>query len=129
MHERKHLGNVAGIMLGIVLIVFGVLFCLWQLDIIVSGPVWWSGDGHGWSHTNGAYCNDYFQCFLWKTTIGQAYDTLFLFAFLTPIIGFVIGFVSVWLWDDPDYVIEGNKLFIGKDIYEKVEEVNTVPAK
>jgi len=82
--------NLAGIMGAMSLLFFGI----WQLDLIVSGPVWWSANGSGWSHPNGAYADDYFQCFLWKTTIGQAYDTLFLLIFIS----FIVLFVSVFLW-------------------------------
>ena len=102
--KRKYLKNIAGIIFGFMLSTFGSLFALWQLDIIVSGPVWWSssphGQGIGWTHLNGAYSNDYFQCFLWKTTIGQAYDTLFLLNFALPLIGLVILFISIWFWDE-----------------------------
>jgi hypothetical protein len=82
--------NIAGIM-GATSLLF---FSLWQLDIIVSGPVWWSNSGIGWSHPNGAYSDDYFQSFLWKTTVGQAYDTLFLLIFIS----FIVLFVSVFFW-------------------------------
>lgn len=83
-----------------VMVAMGLLFfSLWQLDLIVSGPVWWSsgphGTGNGWSHLNGgAYANDYFQCYLWKTTIGQAYDTLFMLIFIS----FIILFASAFFW-------------------------------
>ena len=86
--------NIAGIMVAVGLLFFG----LWQLDLIVSGPVWWSsspnGLGTGWTHQNGAYSNDYFQCFFWKTTIGQAYDTLFLLIFIS----FIVIFLSAFFW-------------------------------
>ena len=86
--------NVAGIMVAMGLL----FFSLWQLDLIVSGPVWWSslpqGQGQGWSHPNGAYANDYFQSFLWKTTVGQAYDTLFLLIFIS----FIVIFASAFFW-------------------------------
>jgi hypothetical protein len=82
--------NIGGIMVAMGLL----FFSLWQLDLIVSGPVWWSANGYGWSHPNGAYSNDYFQCFLWKTTIGQAYDTLFLIIFIS----FIVLFASAFFW-------------------------------
>ncbi len=86
--------NLAGVMAAICLL----FFSLWQLDLIVSGPVWWSslphGQGIGWSHLDGAYSNDYFQCFLWKTTIGQAYDTLFMLIFIS----FILLFASTFFW-------------------------------
>jgi hypothetical protein len=85
--------NIAGIMTAMGLL----FFSLWQLDMIVSGPVWWesSPKGQGWSWSGpGAYSNDYFQCFLWKTTIGQAYDTLFLLIFIS----FIVLFASAFFW-------------------------------
>jgi hypothetical protein len=86
--------NLAGAMVALGLL----FFSLWQLDLIVSGPVWWSsgsyGTGQGWSHLNGAYANDYFQCYLWKTTIGQAYDTLFMLIFIS----FIVLFASAFFW-------------------------------
>lgn len=85
--------NIAGIMAAIGLL----FFSLWQLDLIVSGPVWWEASpyGQGWSWPGpGAYSNDYFQSFLWKTTIGQAYDTLFLLIFIS----FIILFASAFFW-------------------------------
>jgi len=86
--------NIVGIMVAVGLLFFG----LWQLDLIVSGPVWWSsspnGQGSGWTHQNGAYANDYFQCFFWKTTVGQAYDTLFLLIFIS----FIVIFLSAFFW-------------------------------
>ncbi len=79
-----------------VMVAMGLLFfSLWQLDLIVSGPVWWSGGGHGWSWPGpGPYSDDYFQCYLWKTTIGQAYDTLFMLIFIS----FIIVFASAFFW-------------------------------
>ena len=86
--------NLAGVITAVCLL----FFSLWQLDLIVSGPVWWSsspyGQGYGWSHPSGAYSNDYFQCFVWKTTIGQAYDTLFMVIFIS----FIIMFASAYFW-------------------------------
>lgn len=89
---KKHMLNVCGIIIAFCMFFFGI----WQLDLIVSGPVWWYSGSVGWSHFNGAYANDYFQCFLWKTTIGRAYDTLFLIMFLS----LVVLFVSLWFWND-----------------------------
>ncbi len=85
--------NLAGVM-----VAMGMLFfSLWQLDLIVSGPVWWqsSAKGGGWSWPGpGAYANDYFQCFFWKTTVGQAYDTLFMLIFIS----FIVLFASAFFW-------------------------------
>jgi hypothetical protein len=85
--------NLAGVMTALGLL----FFSLWQLDLIVSGPVWYqySAYGPGWSWPGpGAYANDYFQCFLWKTTVGQAYDTLFLLIFIS----FIVLFASAFFW-------------------------------
>jgi hypothetical protein len=85
--------NLAGVMVAMGLL----FFSLWQLDLIVSGPVWWqaSPSGTGWSWPGpGAYSKDYFQCFLWKTTIGQAYDTLFMLVFIS----FIVLFASAFFW-------------------------------
>lgn len=85
--------NIAGMMAALSLL----LFSIWQLDIIVTGPVWWeaSPEGMGWAwYGPGAYTKAPFQCFLWKTTIGQAYDTLFLLIF----IAFILQFVSLFFW-------------------------------
>jgi hypothetical protein len=70
-----------------------LFFSLWQLDLIVSGPVWWGDATRGWSATS-RYADQYFQCFFWKTTIGEAYDTLFFLTFIS----FVVLFMSVFLW-------------------------------
>jgi len=85
--------NLIGVMVSLGLL----FFSLWQLDLIVSGPVWWeaSPDGQGWYWPGpGAYANDYFQCFFWKTTIGQAYDTLFMLVFIS----FIVLFASAYFW-------------------------------
>ena len=85
--------NLAGVMAAICLL----FFSLWQLDLIVSGPVWWqaSPNGAGWSWSGpGAYAKDYFQSFIWKTTVGQAYDTLFMLIFIS----FIVLFASAFFW-------------------------------
>ena len=89
----RTLYNIAGVMASLSLL----LFSIWQLDIILTGPVWWeaSPEGMGWTwYGPGAYAKAPFQCFLWKTTIGQAYDTLFLLIFIS----FILQFVSVFFW-------------------------------
>jgi hypothetical protein len=85
--------NLIGVMVSLGLL----FFSLWQLDLIVSGPVWWeaSPSGQGWYWPGpGAYANDYFQCFFWQTTIGQAYDTLFMLIFIS----FIVLFASAFFW-------------------------------
>ena len=97
MRKPKHLKHIFGILLGFVLIIFGTIFALWQLDIIVSGCVWHENpDGSGWAWHDGAYAKAYFQCFLWKTTIGQAYDTLFLY-FRGPLFFITISYTNFLL--------------------------------
>jgi hypothetical protein len=91
--DTRAVFNVIGLMVAIGLL----FFSLWQLDLIVSGPVWWeaSPDGVGWSwHGPGAYAKEYFQCFIWQTTIGEAYDTLFMLVFIS----FIIMFASAFFW-------------------------------
>jgi len=84
--------NLAGIMTALGLL----FFSLWQLDIIVSGPVWHQNpDGSGWFWPGpGPYASESFQCFFWKTTIGEAYDTLFMLIFIS----FIVLFASAILW-------------------------------
>ena len=87
--------NLAGVMTAMGLL----FFSLWQLDMIVSGPVWYQNpNGSGWSWNNpqypGAYAKFPFQCYLWKTTVGQAYDTLFMLIFIS----FIILFASAFFW-------------------------------
>lgn len=103
LKKREHLKNVAGIMIGFALIIASLFFTIWQLDIILTGCVWWeaSPTGMGWAwYGPGAYAKAPFQCFLWRTTIGQAYDTLFFLNFALPIIGAIIIFLSVWTWEE-----------------------------
>lgn len=101
MKKPEHLKNVAGIVAGFLCIVLGSMFTLWQLDIIVSGPVWHVNlDGSGWAWHNGAYAAAPFQCFLWRTTIGAAYDTLFLLNWLVTLAGGVLIFLSLWYWTE-----------------------------
>lgn len=54
-------------------------FAIWQLDLICVRPVW----EPGWCHPIGRYADDYFQCWLWKTTVGEAYDTLLFLNFIS----------------------------------------------
>jgi len=68
-------------------------FSQWQLDIIVCPPVWSSG----WSHPIGRYADDYFQCWIWKTTVGEAYDVLFFLNFAS-FYGTIIIFAIMLGW-------------------------------
>lgn len=96
---RKHLLNIIGIIIAFVTMVFGLVFGLWQLDMIVSGPVWWGDASQGWS-TPSRYADQAFQCFIWKTTVGTAYDTLFLLIFLSGLLPSILLFASLWFWDE-----------------------------
>jgi len=69
------------------------IFSMWQLDLIACPPVWSSG----WSHPIGRYADDYFQCWIWRTTIGEAYDTLFFLNFVS-FYGIIIVFVILLYW-------------------------------
>ena len=99
MRRPKHLKNIAGIVIAFVTQVFGVLFGIWQFDMMVSGCVWWGNATQGWSYPF-RYANEYFQCFLWRTTIGQAYDTLLTIIFLSAVLPSILLFISVWYWTD-----------------------------
>lgn len=83
------------------------IFSLWQLDLINVLPVWntpvflvvlqqLSVD---------VYSKAYFQCFVWKTTVGQAYDTLFMVNFLS----FWLLFLALWFWKEEPSVDNGAK--------------------
>jgi hypothetical protein len=91
--------NLAGVVAGVCIL----FFSLWQLDLIVSGPVWHQNpDGSGWYWPGpGPYADDYFQCFVWKTTVGQAYDTLFMLIFIS----FIVLFLSAYFWPKQDHNI------------------------
>ena len=72
---------------------FGILFAVWQWDIIVTGCVWWeaSPTGVGWAWPGpGAYARAPFQCWLWRTTIGSAYDTLLFLIFVSAIVPTIV---------------------------------------
>jgi len=66
------------------------MFSVWQLDLICCPAVWsYKDDMLSWYFSNleryGAdrYADVYFQCWLWRTTIGEAYDMLFFLNFLS----------------------------------------------
>jgi hypothetical protein len=94
--RRKHLLNVAGVIAAFALALCMFFFGIWQLDLIVSGPVW----SYGWKAPAPRYADQYFQCFLWKTSIGRAYDTLFLILFLSVLLPLLLLFVSLWTWEE-----------------------------
>jgi len=68
-------------------------FSQWQLDMIVCPPVWSSG----WSHPIGRYADEPFQCWIWHTTMGEAYDTLFFLNFASHY-GTIIVFIILLYW-------------------------------
>lgn len=50
-------------------------FGIWQHDLTAVSAVW----GPGFCHPNGRFADDPFECWIWKTTVGEAYNiTLFL---------------------------------------------------
>ena len=55
------------------------MFSVWQLDLIVVAPVW----SYGWTQPQPRYADQYFQCWIWRTTIGEAYDVLFFLNFIS----------------------------------------------
>jgi len=86
---KTHKIQTLGILVGFCLF----LWSIWQLDLIVSGPVW----QYGWSMPpNVRYADMPFQSWIWKTTVGQAYDTLFFLLFFS----LIIVFVSLWSWNE-----------------------------
>jgi len=95
--RMKNLPNI----IGIVFSAFLHIFSIWQLDLIMVHPVWdyWN-DMLYWYFSNLSrfgvtrYADVYFQCFLWKTTVGQAYDTLLFLNFIS----FWLLFISLWFW-------------------------------
>ncbi len=99
LFRRRHFPNIVGVISAFILGVFMNVFGLWQLDLIVCGPVWWGDATHGWSIAS-RYADQYFQCFFWKTTVGQAYDTLFMIIFFSGVLPLVLLFVSLWFWED-----------------------------
>jgi len=83
---KNHSLNLVGIIFSVCLMMFGI----WQLDLICGPPVW----HYDWIHP-GRYADDPFQCWLWHTTIGEAYDTLLFCIFIS----FWLLLMSVWTWD------------------------------
>jgi len=78
--------------------IVGLMFSLWQLDMICVNPVW----NEGWCHPVGRYADDYFQCGPWKTTIGEAYDTLLALSvtalLLAVVSTFLLGLLASATW-------------------------------
>lgn len=58
------------------------MFSVWQLDLILVNPVW-NTQAFIQAVDGNVYSQSPFQCWLWKTTIGEAYDTLFFLNFLS----------------------------------------------
>lgn len=72
------------------------MFSIWQLDIICVTPVW--NTQRFIQEVNGnIYSQCPFQCWLWRTTIGEAYDILFFLNFLS-FYGTIIIFVIMLYW-------------------------------
>jgi hypothetical protein len=85
---KEHSINITGIILATILFMWGT----WQLDIICAPPVW----SFGWSHSVGRYADDPFQSWIWKTTVGTAYDVLIFIKFAA----FILLFISLWMWNE-----------------------------
>jgi hypothetical protein len=64
------------------------MFSVWQLDLVVRPPVW----DYGWVQPSPRYADQYFQCWIWRTAVGEAYDTLFFLNFIS-FYGVIIIFV------------------------------------
>lgn len=64
------------------------MFSVWQTDIICVAPVW----NYGWVQPQPRYADQPFQCWIWHTTIGEAYDTL-LFLNFVSFYGTILCFV------------------------------------
>lgn len=61
------------------------ILSLWQLDLIAVLPVWNTPLFQQVLAQQGLtnYAEGYFQCWIWRTTVGAAYDTLFFLNFLS----------------------------------------------
>lgn len=81
-------------LLAVIAAIFNI-FSLWQLDIINVLPVWNTPLFYEVMKQQNLtkYSDGYYQCFLWKTTIGRAYDILYLINSLT----FWILFIALML--------------------------------
>jgi hypothetical protein len=88
---RKHFLNVLGVIAAVCL----YFFAIWQLDLICVEPVW-DTQNFVRQYYEEPYARVPFQCFLWHTTVGRAYDTLLLLDFLA----FWILFFALWFWED-----------------------------
>jgi len=64
------------------------MFSVWQLDLLCVDPMWRAG----WSHPNGRLADDPWECWVWHTSCGEAYNTL-LFLNFASFYGTVIVFV------------------------------------
>ncbi len=98
VYVKKRKRKVVPLVFCIVLCAVAHLFSMWQLDLIVVKPVWaplhenikWFSAMKRAGYY--AYSEAPFQCFLWRTTVGEAYDTLFLLNFLS-FIGVIVCFL------------------------------------
>jgi len=84
--------SLFGIGLSLLLTLHG----LWQLDIICVDPVWSTNQFINWFVGTGyeTYSNIPFQCGLWKTTIGRAYDVYLSL----PVVGWFVLLMSMCLF-------------------------------
>ena len=75
------------------------IFSIWQLDLISVLPVWNTPAFLVVMQQQGLtnYAQSYFECWLWKTTVGEAYNDL-LFLNFVSFYGTVIVFVILSYW-------------------------------
>jgi hypothetical protein len=93
---RAHSWNFLLLVIGIITFVF----FLWQMDIIVSGPVW----SYNWTSQyfpGGVYANGYFEIgrigsFKIGMTVGTGYDL----CQTGMVVGLVLSILAVWFWTD-----------------------------
>lgn len=74
--------------LNVLLAVFATclfFFGIWQHDMICVDKIWRPGVADG-----------YFQCWIWKTTLGEGYDVTLFLIFL----GYWLMFAALWFWND-----------------------------
>ena len=88
----RNLPSIIGVSFSGILMLFGI----WQLDLICVGPVWHTWGFVTWFINSNlpVYASEYFECWLWKTTVGEAYNTLLFLIFIS----WWILLISLWFW-------------------------------
>jgi len=103
IRAKKHPKATAITILIVVSCVILHMFSVWQLDLIVCWPVWSNVDDviSRYQQMKNAglnrYADAYFQCWIWKTNIGWAYDVLFFLNFLSFYI-VIIVLITYFYW-------------------------------